>query len=923
MNIKNTAYITVILSFLSLHISAVTSQAEEPPSDNTAKKEWVTTTIKPTRGYNFTDYTVRPDINFSFGGESFKPDHPSLSKADDIWVPVEHIMNRMRVMFLKTGDDTFGVIRDDGTPLELKSGGQNVLLNKAPYFILPQPPAIYEGVMMISLKSLSRLLDITCVYDPKTNTVELGGEKHGETEFFTLPEPVVEKKAQGLPPAPPPTRIPVDIVEEGLPRQYMRDIDTHVDMSGSYLGDESSHDRTRQVQWNPSGRIYDYTVGGQFKMKDFRTTEKQAFKEDGEFLSVSSHDLLAKMFDNYISIPTLRSQSQPYFGGEITHYHNPFSTTVSYGTTSTTVAGPANIGSVRYLGKLATVRGAYASPSNSFKTNEILTFWENSAEHQSQSSTTRFPREDIAFITDNRLDVYKGLKLNYALGLSSFVPDNRVNARYFDSDWKLGGEFNKDLYTYGVYYEHVGAQYASVGIPENYEDYEAWDFSTGYRFTKNWNSSVTARLSKNNVERNPRVPTNFTKNLTVSSGLGLPWQQSINVSWTLDETIARGGDADMVGNRYQDYRVDYSKEWKSLSAQLSYDHYNLDVFSTGTGGSVTDAATMSLFNTYPEINNSYIRFLQTYRKTKTIAAASYTTETEDTDVGGRLNITKYLSASADWRVSYTLREAFTDTATMALSAGVEFKSSPVTVFNFDFTLSGWDLYNRKTQIPKQYQVIFRGRHVFDYFSSDKWASVKVRVFKDVNGSGKYDPGEPGIDKVRVYISKGRARLTNINGYAYIDKVVPGERLVKIDLSTLPLDYVARGLSVKPIVLKSLKTEYVDFPIVKTGTIKGRVYVDKNRNGVYDKLIDEGLPNIRVYLDPEGKDTLTLSDGSYYFDYTYPGDYNVCIDPQSISSGLTLKSPAKIPVSLHENEKIEDNDFNLAAREIEIQYVGGE
>lgn len=885
---------------------------------------WVVAEAKRSTGYDLADYEPSTETAFLFKEETFRLKAPSLVKADEIWVPVQDLIQNMGMVFLRIDDNTFGIIRDDGIPLELKVGSPSVTLNKQPYTTIGKPAAIYDGAFMLSLDGFSKLIDKPCSFDAAVNSVRIGLEEHAEKveEMETFTIPVTRPPPEELPEAPPlpVAKAPIDIVEEALPAKYRRDIDAHLDFNMSYLEDKFAHDRTRQAEWYLSGRAYDYTVDGHFRMKDFRTTGKQSFKEDGETLAISSKDVRFDLFDNYITIPTLRSQSMSFFGVKGAHFYKPFDTTVWYGRTDNTVSGPVTVGSVRYYGQILAARSVYTAPTDILKTGQTFIYWHNDAEVEGKVGTTTFPRRNIAFITENRITPYKGLDLNYSYGLSNFQPDNKVNATFLDNDWKTGMSFAQDRFAASAYYEHVGAQYASIGLPQNYQDYEGWDFSTSFRFTQNWNASIGAQLYKNNVEGNPRVATNFTKSMNASSGLNLPWEQLVTVAWTVSENYSRGGDQDQAGTRYQDYRVDYSKTWGTMSAQFSYDHYSLDAFTTGTSNQVTEALSFSLFNVYPEINNSYLRYFQNYRKVKNFANNTYTTETIDTILSGRLNVTNYLSASADWRVTFTKAEALTDTALMTLTIGSEFKSSPVTVWNFDFTLSSFDLYDQKTWLPKHYTVLFRGKHIFDYFTSDKWGGVEALVYKDVNGNSAYDADEPGLKDVRVYVSNGRAAFTNNKGKVVINKVVAGERQVKLDLSTLPLSFVARGESVKDVTIEPLKVVKLEFPVVQAGSITGRVYIDNNDNGMHDKGIDEAVPNARIFLAPGELDTLTLSDGSYYFDYVYPGDYDICLDTETIPAGATAKISDKIAITLKEEEALEKMDFVLLPRKVEIQYL---
>jgi hypothetical protein len=68
--------------------------------------------------------------------------------------------------------------------------------------------------------------------------------------------------------------------------------------------------------------------------------------------------------------------------------------------------------------------------------------------------------------------------------------------------------------------------------------------------------------------------------------------------------------------------------------------------------------------------------------------------------------------------------------------------------------------------------------------------IEGRVINDVNGNGKFDPGEKGISDVLVLLEPG-----NNNGYTdeagkfIFENILPGEYILKLDPATLPEDSV--------------------------------------------------------------------------------------------------------------------------------------
>ena len=89
------------------------------------------------------------------------------------------------------------------------------------------------------------------------------------------------------------------------------------------------------------------------------------------------------------------------------------------------------------------------------------------------------------------------------------------------------------------------------------------------------------------------------------------------------------------------------------------------------------------------------------------------------------------------------------------------------------------------------------------------------------------------------------------------------------------------------------------------------------------MVDEPLANVRIYITPDLRDTLTFSDGTYAFDYAYPGDYDVCIDMRSIPRDSKLASPDKLPINLKEDGKLAGINFFISSKPIEMEYFRGE
>ena len=258
------------------------------------------------------------------------------------------------------------------------------------------------------------------------------------------------------------------------------------------------------------------------------------------------------------------------------------------------------------------------------------------------------------------------------------------------------------------------------------------------------------------------------------------------------------------------------------------------------------------------------------------------------------------------------------TSVMSCSGAMEFNASPVTTVSLTYEVDNMDLFD-KYRTTRDWSILFLVRHVFDFGTPGKWGKLKVLVFEDLNANGEKDEGEIGLRDVLAYVVNGRGKKTDSTGIALIEEVVPGDRKVRLDMRGLPVDMIIKGELAKDVTVKPYKTSDVVFVIVTAGMIKGRVYVDMNDNGVYDKGIDGPVPNARVFVSPEYKDTLSFSDGTYRFEYVHPGPYAVTVDLKTVPKEYKLKSGITEDIEVESEETVEGVDFIFESRPIKVKY----
>jgi hypothetical protein len=139
----------------------------------------------------------------------------------------------------------------------------------------------------------------------------------------------------------------------------------------------------------------------------------------------------------------------------------------------------------------------------------------------------------------------------------------------------------------------------------------------------------------------------------------------------------------------------------------------------------------------------------------------------------------------------------------------------------------------------------------------------------------YDPGERGLNRVRIQVGTGAA-LSDSSGAYQVWDIVPFEPvLVAVDSLSFesPL-WLAPSPVVRVIPGPNQFTLY-DVPIIVGGVLEGQV---TGPNG------ESGMGGITLLLSRSGAEErriTTFSDGAFYMLGLTPGEYDVSVDPDRL------------------------------------------
>lgn len=160
------------------------------------------------------------------------------------------------------------------------------------------------------------------------------------------------------------------------------------------------------------------------------------------------------------------------------------------------------------------------------------------------------------------------------------------------------------------------------------------------------------------------------------------------------------------------------------------------------------------------------------------------------------------------------------------------------------------------------------------------------VYLDENGNGHRDPGEPGLEGVRVII-EGRSVTTGADGHYYLDDLVPWESTrISVQQTSLPHPLWTPAVGSVDVPLAPSSVRRVDLGVVRGGEVRGRIV----RAGPDGR--DQGVPGVPILLidlkHPERTvEVPTFSDGTFYAMGIRPGGYEIRVTPGSLR-GLGLE-----------------------------------
>jgi hypothetical protein len=141
--------------------------------------------------------------------------------------------------------------------------------------------------------------------------------------------------------------------------------------------------------------------------------------------------------------------------------------------------------------------------------------------------------------------------------------------------------------------------------------------------------------------------------------------------------------------------------------------------------------------------------------------------------------------------------------------------------------------------------------------------------------------------IPISLDNGRTAVTSPDGHYFFDNVPEGAHEVGLALAELPADFDPGNVQKSSIVVQPRHTARADFDVLPLAVITGKVTGPEKAD----------LDNIVIRLLPGNRYTSTNKDGSFTFYNVHEGDFQVALDPTTLTEGGEVQGPGKVDVKI--------------------------
>lgn len=194
-------------------------------------------------------------------------------------------------------------------------------------------------------------------------------------------------------------------------------------------------------------------------------------------------------------------------------------------------------------------------------------------------------------------------------------------------------------------------------------------------------------------------------------------------------------------------------------------------------------------------------------------------------------------------------------------------------------------------------------------------NISVIVFLDKDGDGVFGQEDKGYEGIPITLISP-VISSDKDGKVCFSMIDHSKYMVMIDLNEVPVDLLC-PINLNQTVEIGTQSVTLAFPFQKAASFEGRIFVDKNKNGIYEQG-EMGLSERMIYANE--RVMISDDDGIYQFRNILPGKYKVSLNKDSIPEGFESITPTSLEIELKQGEKKTGVDFGIVRKEKPVDFI---
>lgn len=207
--------------------------------------------------------------------------------------------------------------------------------------------------------------------------------------------------------------------------------------------------------------------------------------------------------------------------------------------------------------------------------------------------------------------------------------------------------------------------------------------------------------------------------------------------------------------------------------------------------------------------------------------------------------------------------------------------------------------------PQIYSESEDGKALKTLFAVAYKGEISGSIFMDANNNGVLDADDKPLKNASISLNGEKSEVTDPTGQFIFQGMAPGAYTLALNIFTLPANMILTSPNNIKVDLNEGEKKDIVFLIKPSRYVRGRVFWDKNANGIQDER-EPGVGGIKMSAGAtEGQSD---NDGFYFLDNLKPGEFILNVNRAAMKNQWTETNglPQKLTIAPDQGFVMEQN-----------------